>query len=332
MIKNLALKGGGVKGIAYVGSLYELDKRGHFETLERVSGTSAGALVALMVALNLQPDQIEKLMRDLNFNDFKKGWNPFRIFTKYGLYSGDEILEFIYQCYETSALKIDKKATFKDLAEAGGKDVIVFASNLNKRNITEFSNYNTPDCILAEAVRASMSIPLFFKGWQFSNKIPDDHIYVDGGLMFNYPLSFFDKARFHNDPFALNKDSIGLFLEPKKLYEQFEDNPIGDDNENKSKGLKLLKKIPHIKKFTFNMWITSYIKYLFESLMNSQDIELFEENHLVNRTIFVDDLGISATKFNLTQKDIEDLMSSGRKGAIRYFNYIESLKNDTDPV
>ena len=47
MIKNLALKGGGVKGIAYVGALYELDSKGQYASLQRVSGTSAGALASL---------------------------------------------------------------------------------------------------------------------------------------------------------------------------------------------------------------------------------------------------------------------------------------------
>lgn len=331
MLKNLALKGGGVKGIAYVGALKELDARGHFRTLERVSGTSAGALVALMVALQLSPEQIEDLMKGLNFKSFKSGWNPLRIFTKYGLYSGDEILKFIHKCYKASSLKLDDNASFSDFVKAGGKDIIVFASNLNQRNINEFSNFNTPDCIVAEAVRASMSIPFFFKSWQFSNGIPNDHIYVDGGVMFNYPLSFFDKPRFHDNPLALNRETIGLFLEPKRVYEEFEENPLEPGIPGKPKH-KILKKIVHLCHFRYNMWITHYIKHLFESLMNSQDIELFEESHLVSRTIFIDDLGISATKFNLSDKDKNNLMESGRIGAKRYFEYIESVTETNDKV
>ena len=71
------------------------------------------------------------------------------------------------------------------------------------------------------------------------------------------------------------------------------------------------------------MWITDYLKHLFEALMNSQDIELFEEAHLVTRSIFIDDLGISATKFNLSDKEKDDLVEAGRIGAINYFNFLE---------
>ena len=335
MIKNLALKGGGVKGIAYVGALYDLEDRGYYKTLERVSGTSAGALVALMVALQLSPEKIEELMRELDFNDFKRGWNPLRIFTKYGLYTGDEILKFIHRCYDASPLNVEKHSTFREFVNAGGKDIIVFASNLNERNINEFSNHRTPDCIVAEAIRASMSIPFFFKSWQFSNKIPNEHIYVDGGVMFNYPLSFFDKPRFHNNRLTLDEseamESIGLFLEPKAIYERYEPSPLADDISKDSYSRRILNKISNLADFKYNMWITSYIKHLFEALMNSQDIELFEESHLVRRTIFIDDLGISATKFNLTDKDKDHLVKSGRAGARHYFEYLETLKvtNDT---
>lgn len=333
MIKNLALKGGGVKGIAYVGALRELDKKGYFKPIERVSGTSAGALVALMIALQLSPDKIEDLMKSLDFKSFKTGWNPIRIFTKYGLYTGDEILKFIHQCYDASPLKLDKNVTFKEFEEAGGKELIVFASNLNQCNINELSGFSTPDCIVAEAVRASMSIPFFFKSWRFSNKIPTDHIYVDGGVMFNYPLSFFDKPRFHENQLTINSETIGLFLEPKKVYEEWETNPLSKDALTKPEKMNGPMKKPHFQKFKYNMWITNYIKILFETLMNSQDIELFEESHLVSRTIFIDDLGISATKFNLSDKDKENLVESGRVGAIRYFQYIESLsKNENKPI
>ena len=328
MYKNLALKGGGVKGIAYVGALYELDKRGCYRTLERVSGTSAGALVALMVALQLSPSQIEELMKSLNFNDFKSGWNPFRIFSKYGLYSGDVILKFIDKYYQISGLNINKNTTFKEFVEAGGKDIIVFASNLNEQNINEFSSHQTPDCILAEAVRASMSIPLFFKSWKFSNGIPNDHIYVDGGVMFNYPLSFFDKPRFHEGGVVKVEDSIGLFLEPKKFYEMEAPSPLENQQEHISTTRRIINKLKHITSFGHNQSIFKYTKLLFGSLMNSQDIELFEEIHLTTRTIFIDDLGISATKFNLTHQDKENLMIAGRVGAERYFDFIESKENN----
>ena len=50
--KNLVFEGGGVKGIAYVGAMEILEKRGILQNIERVGGTSAGAINAVLLALN----------------------------------------------------------------------------------------------------------------------------------------------------------------------------------------------------------------------------------------------------------------------------------------
>lgn len=49
--KNLVFEGGGVKGIAYAGALEILDKEGILQNIERVAGTSAGAMMAVLVGL-----------------------------------------------------------------------------------------------------------------------------------------------------------------------------------------------------------------------------------------------------------------------------------------
>ena len=56
----------------------------------------------------------------------------------------------------------------------------VYASDLFTRSLKEFSPTATPTVPIAEAVRASMFIPLDFDVWRFSNYNPDDHFHVDG--------------------------------------------------------------------------------------------------------------------------------------------------------
>ncbi|MCJ7465333.1 MAG: patatin-like phospholipase family protein [Maribacter sp.] len=315
MIKNLALKGGGVKGIAYVGALRELEQEGIYGNIDRVSGTSAGAIVAAMIAVGYSSDEIEALMHTMDFKKFKTGWNPIRLFTQYGLYHGDYILWFIHQFLSDSKYKLQKNATFADLKAAGGKELIVFAADLNIHTIAEFSNFKTPQCIVAEAIRASMSIPLFFKAWKFTNAIPNEHIYVDGGLVFNYPLSFFDQARFHEKNGA-NDETLGLYLESKTLYDaevNASQTPSGKSNNGNKRF--------YTYTFTYNNWITSYFKHAFDTLLNAQGIDFMEESHLVSRTVFIDDLGISATDFDLNPEDMDRLVESGKIGAQRYFKW-----------
>jgi NTE family protein len=50
-ITNLAMRGGGVRGIAYVGAIEVLDEDNILGDIERVSGTSAEAANAMLLAL-----------------------------------------------------------------------------------------------------------------------------------------------------------------------------------------------------------------------------------------------------------------------------------------
>jgi predicted acylesterase/phospholipase RssA len=50
-IKYLTLQGGGMKGLGYVSALEQLESCGVMDQLEAVAGSSAGAIVATLIAL-----------------------------------------------------------------------------------------------------------------------------------------------------------------------------------------------------------------------------------------------------------------------------------------
>src|SRR5215218_658991 len=56
---DLVLAGGGVKGIAHVGVLSVLHERGY--RFERAAGTSAGAIVAALVAAGMSPPRMHEI-------------------------------------------------------------------------------------------------------------------------------------------------------------------------------------------------------------------------------------------------------------------------------
>ena len=318
-IKNLAIKGGGVKGVAYVGAIQELDKAGLFNKIERVSGTSAGALLAFMICAGYNVGKIKDLMmNDIDFKKFKTGWNPIRILTGYGLYSGKYILDFVHKLLKDSplnknnppALHLTANSTFRDMKDAGCKHLYVFACNTSMHDVTEFSADNTPDVMVAEAIRASMSIPYFFKAWQFSDKLLGDnkmekmnikdHIFIDGGVVYNYPLSFFDDERFRPDG-LLNDESIGLYL-----YTPGRTNKV---------------RLQFSQLFFFT-------KHLFESLLETQDYVILHDKEQLQRSIMIDDLQIPATDFNITRDQLNGLIESGRQAAKKYIHNNNLLPPD----
>ena len=60
--KNLVFEGGGVKGIAYVGAMEVLDREGILNNIERVAGTSAGAMVAVLVGLKYSAEEVKDVL------------------------------------------------------------------------------------------------------------------------------------------------------------------------------------------------------------------------------------------------------------------------------
>ena len=65
--KNLVFEGGGVKGIAYVGAMDVLKDRGVLKGIERIGGTSAGAINATLFALGFSNSEQNKILSKLNF-------------------------------------------------------------------------------------------------------------------------------------------------------------------------------------------------------------------------------------------------------------------------
>ena len=68
--KNLVFEGGGVKGISYVGAMEILNDKGILQNIERVAGTSAGAMVAVLVGLGYTAKDISDILWDINFQNF----------------------------------------------------------------------------------------------------------------------------------------------------------------------------------------------------------------------------------------------------------------------
>ncbi len=68
--RNLVFEGGGVKGIAYVGALQVLEATGVLGEIERVGATSAGAINAVLLALNYSLDETRRGLEELDFNNF----------------------------------------------------------------------------------------------------------------------------------------------------------------------------------------------------------------------------------------------------------------------
>lgn len=287
LIKNLAFEGGGVKGVAYAGAVEVLEEYDMLKNIEKVAGTSAGSIVACLVALNFTGEDIWNIVKAMPMKSFEdKAWFGSKLHN-YGIHPAKTFLKWLEDTVKEKG--ITPTTTFADMqAKKEFKELHVFASDIYAHKVQEFSPQTTPKTYVIEAIRASMSIPLFFYAWKFSNNEPNDHLYVDGGMVYNYPITAFDpKPADPDQPILPNMETLGFHL----------DNLSGEENVNK---------------FGYGHWV-DYVKNTFETLMRSQNIEFLRDPQNLQRSIRINDLGVSATNFDLSDAMKEHLRGNGRK-------------------
>ena len=281
--KNLALSGGGVWGISYAGAFEELERIGILQQIRGVAGTSAGSMAGLLLALGYNSTEISQKIREADYARFLDRGNVNQIVKQYGYYSGDYATEVFHNWIQEKLGSAD--ATFNDLIQANGVDLRVYATNLNTRHVFEFSYRKTKAVSLADAVRASISVPLFFTATQI-----DGQIFVDGGTVFDFPLVGFDKSEIDN--------TLGLAFAQSSVV-------ATEDQEDRDFGYRQP---------------LQYIKRLATVLQRVQSPIFALHEDLQQNTILIDTAGVSSLNFKLTQEEKERLIANGRQAVREHFH------------
>ena len=203
---DAVFEGGGVKGIGLVGAVSEIEKAGY--AFECVAGTSAGAIVAALIAVGYTAQEIKAELDALNYNNFKdtslidrfgfigKGLS---IGLEYGIYEGKFFEEWLEHL-----LQIKGKTTFGDIEYEEYDDpkyqykLQLIVTDLTDRRLLVLPRdlrdfgISPREFSMSKAVRMSMSIPVFFEPFQLTDKKGHVHILVDGGVLSNYPVWLLD--------------------------------------------------------------------------------------------------------------------------------------------
>jgi NTE family protein len=334
--RNLVFEGGGVKGIAYIGAMQVLDQRGYLgDNIRRVGGTSAGAINALIYALGYDIREQQEILNSTDFKkfmddsfgfvrDFRRLWNDF------GWNKGDFFLKWSGDLIKNKLGS--SKATFQDLRDSGLPDLYVIGTNLSTGFSETFSFERYPDMRLADAVRISMSLPLFFRAVRLGAR---NDVYVDGGVQLNYPVKLFDRERYIDmdiekeaaryteyynkenarfllerpgrSPYVYNRQTLGLRLDTAEEIALFRyDEPIQG---------KEIKRFPE------------YARALIGALMQVQEnIHLHSDDW--QRTLYVNTLDVKTTDFELNDEKKAALVGQGIIGAETYFKWFEDRNEE----
>lgn len=315
--KNLVFEGGGVKGIAYGGALERLEEMGILDSIERVAGTSAGAITAALLAVGYSPKEISKIISDTDFKKFEDntflyirdiirlirdfGWNRGDVFEKWlgeliKAKTGNENFTFI-DLYKG----VTKKVDFRDL--------YVICSNITNQQAEVLSYETAPLMSIKRAVRMSMSIPIYFA----ATKNSKGDIIVDGGVTLNYPVNIFDNLKYMAttppdtsnlfDTYSFNYQTLGFRVDSIKSV-----NYLQPNWEIAPEPVKNLKS-----------YVGALINFMME-IANKQHLN----NDDWNRTVFIDSMDVKTTQFKLSREQIDNLIKNGRSGVDHYFNWRDS--------
>ena len=214
--------GGGVRGIAHVGALEIAEQLGY--RWDYIAGTSAGAIIAALVAAGYSAKDLHSIMQEIDYSRFAPcpAYDPLHvseisnILTRGGLHDSSYIEEFVRE-----KLQAKRICTFGDLLVVGqGRNpnlfqrykLTVIASDITQGRIlrlpqdTHLYGIDPNALDVARAVRMSASIPFFFVPMQLTDANGSNSCIVDGGMLSNFPLFLF--ARLY--PYYAAKASVSV--------------------------------------------------------------------------------------------------------------------------
>ena len=197
---TLVLSGGGVSGITHLGAIKYLEEN-NLINIDTYICSSVGSLIGSLLAVGYKAPELYDFIYNFNMSVLRNIDISNLIF-KYGLDNGHNLIILIKKLlnYKTG----NENITFKELYEKYNKKLIITASCLNDNKIYYFNYENEPNLSIYMAVRMSISIPFIFTNIQYKNKL-----FVDGGLMNNYPIKI-----------TKNIDrTIGIYLDNSSKYD-----------------------------------------------------------------------------------------------------------------
>ncbi|PIK42998.1 hypothetical protein BSL78_20142 [Apostichopus japonicus] len=192
--ENVVFEGGGVKGLAYAGAIRELENIGVWQNVKRFSGTSAGSMWAALAALGYNSYEVEDFLRQ----DLKSQFLDAIVYCSilpnlkkhFGWHPGRKIFRWFGKVIEAKTGG-DANITFKELYDWYGKELCVVVTNVNMMDAEYCHVKTTPSLPIRTAVRMSMAIPGLFGAVKYKRYGRTD-VYVDGGVLCNYPIHCFD--------------------------------------------------------------------------------------------------------------------------------------------
>ncbi|MEH7014210.1 patatin-like phospholipase family protein [Neobacillus niacini] len=279
MKADAVFEGGGTRGIAFVGAIEAMEE----EKVEwqRLAGTSAGAVIAALLASGYKSYEIRKHLSELDFSKLRGRTIMNRIpiigsllelMFNLGIYKNDYLESWVDSLLSKKGIQ-----TFADLPDGRLKiiasdvtngQMLILPDDLVRYRLT------LADLKVSTAVMMSASIPFFYRPVIWKSKDLKKSYILDGGLLSNFPIWIFDtdNPRFPTFGFRFVKDKVNInAVIPTPLH---------------------------------------LFKNIFKTMLQAHDLRHLNEE-TKERTIQIPTGDINSTDFNLNEDEIDFLYKSG---------------------
>lgn len=345
--RAIVVGGAGSNIYAYLGAfdvLFEetdFGSGGAFEKIKTFIGSSAGAIVATILAAGGDMNYIKTQINEIDLSlladhSYFILANLYRVFSSFGYNKGDALITLIENNLEE--LTGNKDITLQGLYDYKNRKVnlVVTGCNVSKRQLRYFNRLTDPDMKVSHAVRISTSIPIVFKPFEYQGDL-----YIDGSILANVPIDFVNTAMFKllncYDPEIIGVDvpvekRVTIQQANRDLYDL-----VRDDDEtsqgflyimNRTIGMKTYS--PRSLKFinpddikdddfdedskitSFN--IITFVSELMDTVLNGIEKYHIDDKYW-RRMCKINVYTMSSINFNITADDKAKLFEYGKQGA-----------------
>src|SRR6516165_9961291 len=208
---DLVLSGGGVKFIGLVGAIVALMDAGY--SIKRVSGVSAGSVVAAILAAASVGDQLTgEEVKELAFSVPLHRWRDsgpvsflgaaWGLVKETSMYRGDAAYDWIRSELKNLGVTYFGDVVDEDRLVVGPRyKLVVTVADLTAAQLVRLPwdyprlyGLDPNEQPVADAVRASMAIPFFYRPVKLTGASGATSTLVDGGVLSNFPIDTFDRA------------------------------------------------------------------------------------------------------------------------------------------
>ena len=186
-IKHLVISGGGPIMIQILAAIQHLEQNKFIcmQDIETIYGTSAGAIVGILICLKFDWETINDYIIKRPWQDVfpVKVQNIFDAYTKKGIFD----IKTIEKCFKPllDAKDIPMDINLEDFYHFSKIEIHFFSFEINSYKVQDISYLTHPKISLMTAIHMTCSLPVLI-----TPVCIDDKCYIDGGFSCNYPLNF----------------------------------------------------------------------------------------------------------------------------------------------